>query len=53
MFKLLTNDGEIITVRDKTAKIIARGDNLELHVGDRCYFDIQEITVEEKAKSSE
>ena len=50
LFTLLTDDGEIITVRDKTAKIIARGDTLELHVGDRCYFDIQKITVEEAAK---
>jgi len=48
LFRLLTNDGEIITVRDKTAEIIARGDTLELHVDGCCYFDIQKITVEEE-----
>lgn len=47
LFRLLTNDGEIITVRDKTAKIITREGTLELYIGDRCYFDIQEITVKE------
>ncbi len=47
LFRLLTKDGEIITVRNKTAKIIARGDTLELYVDDTCYFDIQKITVEE------